>query len=212
MLEINNLHLTRGKDKILNGVTFEIRINQIVGIYGSISSGKTSMVEALFNFIPFDNGTVIFENKKIAYNQPKHISKIRNKIGYVPQKDYFLQAGNILENIQWIGRVSKDKAIELATYTEISDILYSNIDNLSGSEKFRFKLTLALLKEPQLLFIDEPLTHIFPKYINDFTNLIDKISKHRKIGVLILSQYQPLFENKIFTHLFKLEQGRLNGA
>ncbi len=49
MLEINNLHLTRGKDKILNGVTFEIRINQIVGIYGSISSGKTSMVEALFN-------------------------------------------------------------------------------------------------------------------------------------------------------------------
>ena len=108
MLEVNNLHLTRGKDKILNGVTFEIRINQIVGIYGSISSGKTSMVEAIFNFIPFDNGTIIFENKKIAYNQPKHISKIRNRIGYIPQKDYFLQAGNILENIQWIGRVSKD--------------------------------------------------------------------------------------------------------
>lgn len=212
MLEVNNLHLSRGGESILNGVTFDVRLNQIVGIYGAISSGKSSILESILNFVEFSTGTIIYENRKVVYNQPKQVSYLREEIGYVSQRDYFLKAGNILENIQWIGNVSKDRAIEISSLVEITDSLYLNIDELSGAEKIRFKFALALLRDPQILFIDEPLANISPKEIENFLTLVEKISRIKKIGVLILSQYEQLFRNEKFSKVYRLEEGVLHGA
>jgi len=212
MLEINNLHLSRGEEDILKGVTFDIRLNHIVGIYGVASSGKTSIVEAILNFIEFSQGTIIYENKKVAYNIPKHIAKLRKEIGYLPQKDYFLKSGKILENIQWIGGISKESVIELANLVEIVDSLYLNIDELTGYEKLKFKLALSLVKEPQILFIDEPLANISPKYVDEFLELVEKVAKMKKVGVLILSQYEKLFKNGLFDKVYRLEDGVLYGV
>ncbi len=212
MLEVNNLHLSIGEDKLLNGVTFNVRFNQIVGISGAISSGKTSLLEAILNYIEFSNGTIIFENKKVAYNQAKHIRSLKQNIGYVPQKDYFLKTGTILENIQWIGKVSKDKAIEIATLVEMTDLLYLTVDKLSGYEKFRFKFALGMLKNPQILFIDEPFVNVKFSQIDELMTFIQKVSTTEQIGILIVSQYEPLFQNNQFSKTYKLLDGVLHGA
>jgi phosphonate transport system ATP-binding protein len=210
MIEINNLQVSRGGREVLKGVTFEVRLNQIVGIKGTTSSGKSSIPEAILHFVEFSNGTVIYENKKVAYNQPKQIENLRKRVGYIPQKDYFLQNGRLIDNLQWIGRASKERVIELATTLEIADSIYKSADEVSGVEKLRFKLALALINSPEILFIDEPLSDISPEEISEFLELISRVSRVEKIGVLILSQYEPLFENSEFSKVYRLENGVLH--
>ena len=211
MLEINNLKVSYQDDEVLKGVTFDIRLNQIIGIGGTTSSGKSSIFEAILNFKEFSNGTIIYENKKVVYTKSR-ITLLRKDIGYLPQNDYFLSHGTILDNFQWISKISKDKVIEVASTTEITDILYNQIDDISKIEKIKFKLAISLIKEPTILFIDEPLTSLKESEVEEFLDIVERISKDKKIGVVITSQNIEKFNRERFDKIFRLENGVLNNV
>lgn len=212
MLEVNNLHFSQNGKNVLRGVSFEIRLNQIIGISGETSSGKSLIFETILNFIQFSNGTIIFENKKVAYNNKNHIKSLKNSIGYISQNDYFLDNGILLDNLKMIGKTSKDKAIEIASITGIADSLYLNVNNVSDSDKIRFKLALALLKEPYLIFIDEPLSSLLFEEIKLFLEVVNQIAKERRIGILIASQNKNIFTESIFDKVLELKDGILNDS
>jgi len=212
MLEVNNLKLSYKNDDVLKGVTFDVRLNQIVGIGGATSSGKSSIFESILNFTKFSNGTIIYENKKVVYNKKKQINYLKKSIGYLSQNDYFLNYGTVLENFQWLCKISKDEAIQIASITEITDILYFDIDDISKSEKMKFKLAISLAQSPTILFIDEPLTSLKIDEVEEFLNLVEEISKDKKIGVVIASQYIEKFKNDRFDKIYRLEDGVLNAV
>ena len=210
MLEVNNLKYSYKNSEILKGVTFDVRLNQIIGISGATSSGKSAIFETILNFREFSNGTIIFENKKVVYNIKKQINSLKKNIGYLPQNDYFLNCGTVLENFQWICKVSKDKVIEVATLTRITDILYSKIKEISKAEQIRFKLAIALIRFPSILFIDEPLQSLHKDEVEEFLDLVDEISKAQKVGVVISSQDLENFKRDRFDKIFRLKNGVLN--
>ena len=210
MLEVNNLKISHQNRDVLKGVTFDVRLNQIVGISGAIASGKSSIFETILNFREFSNGTIIYENKKVAYNNRNHILNLRKNIGYLSQKDYFLNKISLFDNFRWICKISEDRVIELASLTGITDILYNKTDSISQTEKIRFKLALSLVENPHILFIDEPLESLNIDEIEDFLDTVEDIAKSLKIGVVIASQEIEKFKKDRFDKIYILEKGLLN--
>jgi ABC-type multidrug transport system ATPase subunit len=208
MLEVNNLKIAFGEREILKGITFEVRLNQMVGISGDTSSGKSLLLKSILDFIHFTNGTVIFENKKVAYNQRNQINNLRKRVGFVAQDNQFLEDASLLQNIEWIGGVSKDRAIELASFVEIADSLYLKVSQVSGVEKIRLKLSLALLNSPDILFVDEPLSSLLPNEVEDFLNLLKRTKDIHRVGILLLSQKEDIFKVD-FDVKYRIENGIL---
>ena len=188
MLEINNLKLSFGEKEILKGVSFEIRLNQFIGLVGEISSGKSQIFETILNFKNFSGGTVIYENKKVAYNRIEQVIALRKNIGYVPQYNNFLDFGNLLENLMFISGQKKDSVIEIVSSLEITDSLYKNIDQIDNEDVFRAKIALALLKNPQILLIDEPLIYGDIITMKNIIKVIQKILFDKQVAILIASQ------------------------
>jgi len=210
MLEINNLKYSYKDRTILNGVTFEIRLNQFIGIFGATSSGKSSIFETILNLKSFSNGTIIYENKKVLYSKNKQIKKLKQDIGYISQDDFFLEDETVLDNLNWISKVSKERIVEISSLAGITDILYAKVDAISESEKIRFKLALALTKSPTILFLDEPLISLNIDEVDKFLDLVYSIAKNEKFGVVVTSQDIQKFHQEKFDKIFKLENGVLN--
>jgi len=210
MLEINNLKYSYKQRDILKGVTFEIRLNQFIGIFGATSSGKSSIFETILNLRSFSNGTIIYENRKVLYSNKKHIHNLKKNIGYLSQNDFFLSDETVLDNLIWISKIKKERIIEVSSLIGITDILYSKIYDISETEKIRFKLTLALVKSPTILFIDEPLVSLNIAETDTFLELVYSISKNDNFGVIVASQDIQSFKTDKFDKIFQLENGVLN--
>jgi ABC-type multidrug transport system ATPase subunit len=209
MLEVNNLKVSFNEKEILNGITFEVRINQMIGISGDTGSGKSLIFKSILDYIPFSNGTTIFENKKVAYNHQNQIDNLRKRVGFVSQDSKFLEFATLLENIQWIGGVSKDRAIELASFVEIADQLYLKVSEVTGAEKIRLKLALALLNTPEILFVDEPLSSLQFDEIDPFIDLLRRAKDIHRIGVVLATQKRDIL-GEVFNKRYRLEDGVLN--
>ncbi len=210
MLEVNNLKLSFGEREVLKGISFEIRLGQIVGLFGKTSSGKSQIFETVLNLKNFTAGTVIYENKKVAYNINEHIVNLRQQIGYVPQYKNFLDFGNLFENLTFISNKKSDQIIYIASLLEFTDSLYKNIDEVESEDLFRAKIGLALLKSPKIILIDEPLAYLNEDRIETVLKFIEKIFRDKKIGVLISSQSENLSKLEIFDKKLFLNNGVIN--
>ena len=104
----------------------------------------------------------------------------------------------------------KDSVIEIVSSLEITDSLYKNIDQIDNEDVFRAKIALALLKNPQILLIDEPLIYGDIITMKNIIKVIQKILFDKQVAILIASQKIELFDQDVFNKIYKLENGVLN--
>ncbi len=210
MLEINNLHYYSNKKELLSGITLEVRLNSFIGISGEISSGKSYLFETVLANIPFLEGTILFENKKVSYKHRKHVLALRNRIGYVPQHEFFLEDKTLLQNLKWLTSAKRDKVIEISTKAGLSHKLFDKMHTLSNEERQYAKLALAVLKNPYLLFVDEPLSLLTKGEFYSFLYFLKRLSEENAFGVLLITNMEEIIlEKTIFTESYKLEKGKL---
>ncbi len=88
--------------------------------------------------------------------------------------------------------------------------MYKNIDQIDNEDVFRAKIALALLKNPQILLIDEPLIYGDIITMKNIIKVIQKILFDKQVAILIASQKIELFDQDVFNKIYKLENGVLN--
>ncbi len=150
-------------NKVLNGVSFDLKRNQSVGIVGPTGAGKSTIVKLLLRYYETDNGIISMNDKDI--NDLK-LGSIREQIGYVSQ-DVYLFHGTIRENIAYADQSAGNEAIEnAASLAGANDFIesfpkgYDTIVGdrgvkLSGGQRQRISLARAILRQPPLLILDE---------------------------------------------------------
>ena len=169
-IELNNLTFTypNSNTPVLEGISAEISPGQVVGILGRTGSGKTTLLNLLVRLYNVEPGMIKFDGVNID-QIPLHV--LRSNIGYVPQ-DSFLFSTTIRENIDF-----GDTGSDLATVMDYAKIaqVYDNIVEfpnqfdtvigergvtLSGGQKQRIAIARALIKEPQILIMDDSLSAV----------------------------------------------------
>jgi zinc transport system ATP-binding protein len=178
---------------ILNNVSFSVSQGDYVGLVGSNGSGKSTLVRLILGLEKPTAGTVSL------FGQPLSQFTRWEKVGYLPQKtgafSRFFPA--TVEEIVALGLVPKrrtalnglsknaiENALELMSITEIRNKL---IVELSGGQQQRVLLARALVKEPELLILDEPTVAVDPEIREKFSQVIADLNRTRNVTVLLVT-------------------------
>lgn len=177
---------------VLKGLNLAVKKGSFFALMGANAAGKTTALSLMSGILESKSGKIRILGKDIKkYKQEELYNGL---IGVLPQKCESLFAGNTvredLENVIKYERKTKEEKerliAEVACFTEIEDLLDRHPYDISGGEMQRAALALVLLKEPQILFLDEPTKGMDNLFKNKFAEKIKELCK-RGVTVIMVS-------------------------
>ena len=161
IISLENISLSFGKRKILDNVSFKINQGQILGMLGPNGVGKSTIFNLITGLIRPDSGKIKFEGINVI-DYPIYLRTTKFKIGYVPQYGGYFSDLTLLENLKAIAEiVVKDKNLithkidQLIARFELDAVRDVKAKFLSGGQKKKLVIALALLSDPKVLLLDE---------------------------------------------------------
>ena len=196
MLEIRNVHKTFNPGTInekhaLNGVNLKLEEGDFVTVIGGNGAGKSTLIKAILGEIPH-TGTIEFKDTKDG-----HMAKL--KIGYVPQsvnieKNTPVSVYDLIASYQYNYPVflPKSKKIEAKIREtlevfEAEELIDKQVCNLSGGQLQRVLLSMAIMDEPNLLLLDEPVSGIDQNGMELFYKTMDYLKTHYDLAIILIS-------------------------
>lgn len=190
-IKVHHMGVTLGEQVILEDVNMHIHCGTITAIIGKNGAGKTTLIRALLDDIPHE-GQIDFRDTENG-----EIKKL--KIGYVPQKLNIekgtpISVYDLIAGYQSISPVFWSKKRKL--YEEIKEVLRvfeaeelidKQVCNLSGGQLQRVLLSMALMDEPKLLLLDEPVSGIDQNGMERFYRTIDYLKKNFDLAIVLIS-------------------------
>jgi lipopolysaccharide export system ATP-binding protein len=161
IISLENISLSYGKRKILDNVSFKINQGEILGMLGPNGVGKSTIFNLITGLIKPDYGQIKFNDISVL-DYPIYLRTTKFKIGYVPQYGGYFGDLTLLENLRAIAEiVIEDKNLiyhkidHLIAKFELDAIRDIKAKFLSGGQKKKLVIALALLSEPRVLLLDE---------------------------------------------------------
>ncbi len=211
-LTIHNLTKSYNGRKILDGLDFEVKEDEIVAIMGKSGSGKTTLLLSMLGFIVPEAGEIWLDEQEIS-GWPIE----KRQIAYVPQ-DYALFPHLSVENNIAFGltirkidvTTRKNKVNELLKIVELSpEIAHRSIEELSGGEKQRVALARALAIQPNLFLFDEPLGAVDIETKEPVGRELRLLIKKLRIPAIIIT-HDPSDAKNLGDMTYYLDNGRLS--
>lgn len=211
MISVKNLTKKYPGDIVaLNNVSFEIAKGEICGYIGTNGAGKSTTVKILIGVLDFDSGNVFVNNIDVK-NDPFEVKKI---VGYVPETPNLFNALSPKEYLEFIGTVRNIDPVKLKNridnFSELfgyNDQMNDSIGNLSKGNKQKVLITSALLHNPEVIFLDEPLNGLDANSIFIFQDLLSfLVSKDKTI--FYCSHLLDTIE-KVSSKIILLDEGKI---
>ncbi|ACH37064.1 ABC transporter, ATP-binding/membrane protein [Citrifermentans bemidjiense Bem] len=167
-IEFRNLTFSYGATEMLRGITLKVPAGSRIGIVGVVGSGKSTLVRMIPRLFPVPDGTVFIDG--VDLNRIS-LEKIRAAVGFVPQEG-FLFSRSIAENVAYgkpgAGREEIERAVRIAGLAGdvarfpqgLETMVGERGVTLSGGQRQRVSIARALLKEPSILVLDDPLSAV----------------------------------------------------
>lgn len=180
--------VTRQIDDTLavNEVSFTQNKLEKIAISGETGSGKSTLLKMIAGLIQPDNGTILFENKRIAGPEEKLVAG-HPHIAYLSQHfelQKFLRVEQVLE---YANQLTADEAQTLFEICRIDHLLKRRTDELSGGEKQRIAIARLLISAPKLLLLDEPFSNLDMTQRNTLKTVLEDICKGLSITCILVS-------------------------
>jgi ABC-2 type transport system ATP-binding protein len=179
ILEVRDLHKSYGTVKAVDGVSLQIPKGICFGLLGPNGAGKTTTVEVIEGILEPDSGEMSFKGEPIGPH-------FKEKIGIQFQSTALQQYITVRETLQMFSSLypTKRSFDEIVEICALGDLLDRDNQKLSGGQRQRMLLGLALVNDPELVFLDEPTTGLDPQARRNFWSLIEKIKEEGKTVVL----------------------------
>jgi len=179
LLEINNLVKKYNTIIAVNGASLSVEQGVCFGLLGPNGAGKTTTIEVIEDVIPPTSGEIIYKGK------PRTAS-FKDEVGIQFQTTSllsFLTVRETLETFQSLYRNAAD-IDNLVELCHLGEFQHQYNDRISGGQRQRFLLAMALINQPELLFLDEPSTGLDPQARRNLWNLIQQIRQEGKTIIL----------------------------
>lgn len=211
MIKIKDLKKSyEGRIPALNGVSFEIRPSEVTGYIGVNGAGKTTTLKILCGIVPFDEGEVIIN----GYKFPEDALKIKSITGYVPETPEMFNSLSVNEYFEFLRDVRDieksnflRRVVYFAELLDFKDYLNSAIGKLSKGNKQKVLIVSALLHNPDVILLDEPLNGLDAFSIITFQDIISKLAKKGKT-IFYCSHLLDIME-KVSDRIIVIEKGNI---
>ncbi len=214
---LRNVTKSFGSFRALNGISFGIKEGEIFGYIGPNGAGKTTTMKILVGLISDFQGEVSIG----GYQVPKKKDEIHKLLGYLPQTVAFQEWRTVNHALKTLGKLSglSDAEVEgripkILDLLGLADVRHKKISQLSGGMTQKVGLAQALLHEPKLLVLDEPLGGLDPLSRHQFKDIVLKLGQKGTTVLFsshILSDVQDLADRIGIINRGKIKQvGTLN--
>ncbi len=190
MISVEDVHLRFDKD-VINGVSFQLKEGQILGIAGKSGAGKTSLLKIIAGLLDADSGVVMFEGTRVKGPSVKLVPG-HPEIQLVDQQFHLDAFHTVEENIRemalYLPVKQRDKLVdELIDLMELEDFRTKQSRYLSGGEQQRLALARALACEPRVILMDEPFAHIDARLRTKLINYFLELKDLRRMSLVLVS-------------------------
>ena len=188
-IDVKELTKKFKKSLVVNNINLQIRKGEIFGLLGPNGSGKTTTFRMICGLLTPSSG----KGQTLGFDVVRESYQIKYQVGYMPQKFGLYDDLSIRENLEFIARmykVSQPKKIvtDILEQLELSVRKEQLVATLSGGWKQRLSLAGCMLRQPQLLLLDEPTAGVDPKARRDFWEELHRLSA-QGITVLVSTHY-----------------------
>ncbi len=195
------------KHKILKNLNLKVERGSIYGFLGPNGAGKTTTIRLLLGLLNDSEKSVQLFGKKLSENRLEIFSKIGSLIEQ-PSLYEHLSGYHNLKITRQIRNVNKQRVAEVLRLVKLTDAAHKKVKAYSLGMKQRLGLALALVAEPELLILDEPVNGLDPNGIADIRELLKNINKELGTTIFLSSHLLPEIE-KIVTHIGIINMGEL---
>lgn len=173
VLKVDNLSVKVANKYLIEGISFEVRAGEILAVIGPNGAGKSTLIKAVLGLIEMTDGQV----------------SLNGRAGYVPQKFEFDRSipMTVKDLLGLVANKNQKQAELLLKEVEAINLFHQKIGQLSGGEFQRVMIANALAVNPQILFLDEPVTGIDMEGETLFYRLINKLAKEKDIAIVLVS-------------------------
>lgn len=193
MLELENLQVSYGKSRAVNGVTLSLGEGERRAILGRNGVGKTTLLKCIIGLLPPSGGKICFQGKDISRLRPHE--RCRLGMAYVPQGREILPGFTVLENLQLGCLDRKDKEYVrrqtdrvLEYFPGLKEQLGRPGGLLSGGQQQQLAVARALMTEPKLLLLDEPTEGIQPNIVEGLGRILNRVCEETQLSFLLVEQ------------------------
>lgn len=209
MLSVTALSKRYGETVAVDGISFHVRSNEIVGLLGPNGAGKSTTLNMILGVLAPDAGTIQIEGLDIARDRSQAIARTNFAAVYTPLP------GNltVYQNLRVFGLLYKVKDLssridELLKQFDLETFRDKKCGVLSSGEQTRISLAKAMLNTPHLLLLDEPTASLDPSTAREIRSVIREFARQGTTGVLWTSHNMYEVEEVCDRVLF-LSRGRI---
>ena len=209
VLQTNGLTKIYGRAKVVNEVSMHVKKGSIYGFIGKNGAGKTTTMNVMTGYIAADGGSVVIDGHDIL----KEAIAAKACIGYLPEVPPLYPDMTVREFLLFAAELKKvpkaerkERVAALEERLSLSDMSRRLIKNLSKGYKQRVGLAQALVGNPKVLILDEPMVGLDPKQIIEMRDLIKGLAGEHTV---ILSSHILSEISAVCDHILIISKGRL---
>ncbi|HVQ88135.1 MAG TPA: ABC transporter ATP-binding protein, partial [Actinomycetes bacterium] len=197
------LRVVRGGEEVIPALTVEVAAGQITGLLGPSGSGKSTLMRAIVGVQIVAGGEVL------VLGRPAGTPELRSRVGYVTQAPSVFNDLTVRANIRYFAHIlgvdgtDVDRVMNAVDLTESAD---RRVGRLSGGQRSRVSLAVALLGSPELLILDEPTVGLDPVLRRDLWNLFHTLADE---GITLLVSSHVMDEASRCHQLMLMRDGSL---
>ncbi len=191
ILKIEKISLKFGRKIILDNLSMSLNNGQILGLLGANGVGKSTIFNIITGLISPDYGSIIIDSEKV--NQyPIYQRTLKYKIGFVPQSGGFFEDLNVYENLKAIAEITindlsyrSEKINSLISKFELDPVRDIKAKFISGGQKKKLVIAIALISDPKILLLDEPFAALDVMTIKTLQEIVVELQSRNNISVIL---------------------------
>lgn len=202
-IESTDLVVKKGSKIILDALGFTVKSGTITGLIGPSGSGKTTLMRSIVGVQAISGGNLTVLGQKAGSKQ------LRSKIGYVTQSPAVYTDLTVLQNLLYFAHLVKadhKKIDQVVKQVSLDDQRDQMVESLSGGQRARVSLAIALLGDPDLFVLDEPTVGLDPVLRNDLWDMFKDLAKS---GKTLLVSSHVMDEAERCKNLLLVRDGKL---
>lgn len=199
----------------VSDVTLQVGYGDFAVIFGPSGAGKSTLLNMLMGLEKPDVGEVFLKGESLYGFSEEDRTILRSKrISYLPQAQYWIEFMDVTDNVAlplilqgMSQRKARAKARELLEKLGLHDAAHLNPDDLSSGQQQKAALARALIKDPWIIFADEPTAHLDSKSVDEVTDMLLSNAKEHGITIIIVTHDMNFL--KLSKKWFFMKDGRL---
>jgi branched-chain amino acid transport system ATP-binding protein len=191
LLEVRGLCAGYGRARVLHDLELSVRRGETLVVIGRNGVGKTTLLETLIGLTTHQAGEIRFDGRRIEA-LPAH-RRNRLGIGWVPQQREVFPSLTVEENLSVVARAGAwNVARVYALFPRLKDRRRNRGNQLSGGEQQMLALGRALMTNPSLLLLDEPVEGLAPLIVQEMMLAIDRMRQESEMAIVLVEQKYDL--------------------